>query len=128
MERSSFIAKLLGPFILVVGAGMLVNQSVYRSMISELLHSAALVYLSGLLMLIPGLAIVNVHNSWSSGWSVVITVIGWLMLIGGMVRVALPQMAIGIGTTVYGSGVALFVLAIVSLVLGGLLTFKGYWQ
>ena len=128
MERSSFIAKLLGPFILVVGVGMLVNQSVYRSIISEFLHSAPLVYLSGLLILIAGLAIVNVHNSWTSGWSVVITVIGWLMLIGGMVRLVLPQMAIGIGTTVYGSGVALFVLAIVSLVLGGLLTFKGYWQ
>jgi hypothetical protein len=128
MERATFIAKLLGPFFLVVGVGMLVNQSVYQGLISEFLHSTALVYLSGLLSLIGGLAVVNVHNSWSSGWNVVITVIGWLMLIGGIVRLVLPQLAIGIGTTVYGSSAALVVVAVVSVVLGGFLTFKGYWQ
>ena len=128
MERATFIAKLLGPFILVGGVGMLVNQSIYQAMISDFLHSAALVYLSGMLSLLAGLAIVNVHNSWTSGWSVVITVIGWLMLLGGMVRLVLPQLSIGIGTTVYGSGVALVVVAAVSFVLGGFLTFKGYWQ
>jgi hypothetical protein len=107
---------------------MLVNQSVYQSMITEFLHSIALVYLSGLLSLIAGLAVVNVHNSWASGWSVVITVIGWLMLIGGVVRLVVPQLAIGIGTTVYGSSAAVVFVAIVSPVLGGFLTFKGYWQ
>ena len=128
MEQATFIAKLLGPFILVGGVGMLVNQSFYQSVISEFLHSTALVYLSGLLSLLAGLAIVNVHNSWTSGWSVVITVIGWLMLIGAMVRLVLPQLAIGLGTTIYGSSAALVVVAVVSLVLGGFLTFKGYWQ
>ena len=127
MERSTFIARLLGPFFLVVGVGMFVSQSVYQALISEFLHSAALVYLSGLLSLIAGLAIVNVHNSWTAGWAVVITVVGWLMLIGGMLRLVLPQLAIGFGTTVYGSSAALVVVAVVSLVLGGLLTFKGYW-
>jgi len=112
IERSTFIAKLLGPFFLVVGVGMLVNQSVYQAMISEFLRSAALVYLSGILSLFAGLAIVNVHNSWISGWSVVITVIGWLMLIGGIVRLVLPQLAIGLGTTVYGSSAALVIVAL----------------
>jgi uncharacterized membrane protein len=128
MERATFIAKLLGPSILVGGVGMLVNQSVYQAMISDFLHSTALVYLSGLLSLLAGLAIVNVHNSWTLGWSVVITVIGWLMLIGALVRLVLPQLAIGLGTTIYGSSAALVVVAVVSLVLGGFLTFKGYWQ
>jgi hypothetical protein len=41
MERATFIAKLLGPFFLMVGVGMLVNQSVYQAMISEFLHSTA---------------------------------------------------------------------------------------
>ena len=128
MERATFIAKLLGPFILVGGVGMLVNQTFYQSMISEFLHSSALIYLSGLLSLIAGLAIVNVHNTWTSGWGVVITVIGWLLLIGAIVRLVLPQLAIGLGTTIYGSSAAMVIVAVVSLVLGGFLTFKGYWQ
>lgn len=128
MSRSIFIARLLGPFFLVVGVGMFVSQSVYQALISEFLHSAALVYLSGLLSLIAGLAMVNVHNSWSASWTTIITVIGWLMLIGGVVRLVLPRLAIGIGSTVYGSSAALVVVAVISLVLGGFLTFKGYQQ
>lgn len=127
MERSTFIAKLLGPLFLVLGVGMFVSQSVYQGLINEFLDSAALVYLSGLISLLAGLAIVNVHNSWT-GWSVVITVIGWLMLIGGVIRLVLPQLAIGFGTAFYGSGAALIIVAVISLVLGGFLTYKGYWS
>ena len=127
MERSTFIAKLLGPLFLVLGVGMFVSQSVYQGLINEFLHSAALVYLSGLMSLLAGLAIVNTHNSWT-GWSVVITVIGWLMLIAGVIRLVLPRVAIGLGTTVYSSSAAMGVVAVISLVLGGFLTFKGYQQ
>ena len=94
MQSSAFLAKPLGPFFLVLGVGMFVNQSIYQAMINDFLHSTALVYLSGLLSLLAGLVIVNVHNSWTLGWSVVITVIGWIMLLGGMVRLVLPQLAI----------------------------------
>jgi len=128
MERSVFLARLLGPFFLAASVGMLVNPSVYLGLIGEFLHSAALVYLSGILSLVAGLAIVNVHNSWTGGWPVVVTVIGWLMLIGGVVRLVLPQLAIGMGTAIYGSGTSVIVVAIISLVLGGFLSLKGYRQ
>jgi hypothetical protein len=41
-------------------------------------------YLSGLLSLLAGLAIVNLHNTWRADWRVIITVLGWLMTIGGI--------------------------------------------
>ena len=127
MQSSAFLAKPLGPFFLVLGVGMFVNQSIYQAMINDFLHSTALVYLSGLLSLLAGLVIVNVHNSWTLGWSV-----GYHgdWLDHAARRNGAPRAAtVGhcIGTTVYGSGVALVVVAAVSFVLGGFLTFKGYW-
>jgi uncharacterized membrane protein len=126
MQSSTFIAKLIGPLLVVIGVGMLTNQDTYHALVSEFLHSRALVYLSGLLSLLGGLAIVNVHNSWRAEWLVIITILGWLMLIGGIVRIVLPHFTVSLGTAVYGSFAAVVIVGIVGLVIGGFLTFKGY--
>ena len=128
MQSSMFLARLLGPLFIVIGVGMLVNQSIYEMMIGEFLHSSALIYLSGLLSLLGGLAIVNVHNSWRFEWPFVITVLGWLLLIGGVIRIVLPQFVVTIGTTIYGPRAALVVVSIAALGIGGVLTFNGYRQ
>jgi uncharacterized membrane protein len=126
MQSSAFLARLLGPLFIVLGVGMLANQVIYQGMIDEFVHSSALVYLSGLLSLLGGLAIVNVHSSWTSDWKVIITLLGWLLLIGGIVRIVLPQFAATIGITVYEPRAAIVVVAVVALALGGFLSFKGY--
>ena len=126
MQSSTFIAKLVGPMFVVISVGMLTNQNTYHAIIGEFLHSGALVYLSGLLSLLAGLAIVHAHNSWRAEWSVIITILGWLMLIGGVLRIVFPHFTVSLGTSIYGSLVAVVIVAIVGLVLGGFLTYKGY--
>jgi hypothetical protein len=118
--------RLAGPLLVIVGIGMLANLGVYQAMISEFLHSAALVYLSGVLTLLGGLAIVNVHNSWRAEWPLIITILGWLMVIGGIIRIALPLFTVSFGASMYGSLTAIIVVAIVGLVIGAYLTFVGY--
>ena len=62
MDRSIFLARLLGPTFVAIALGMLINLGIYESMIAEALHPGILFYLSGLLSLLAGLAIVNLHN------------------------------------------------------------------
>jgi hypothetical protein len=50
-----------------------------------------LVYLFGLFDFAAGLAIVLNHNVWAANWRVLITLIGWLMLIRGAVRILAPE-------------------------------------
>ena len=128
MQSSTFIAKLVGPMLVVISVGMLTNQDTYHAVIGEFLHSGALIYLSGLLSLLAGIAIVNAHNSWRAEWSVIITILGWLMVIGGIVRIVFPYFTVSLGTTVYGSLAAVVIVGLVGLVIGGFLTFKGYWR
>lgn len=101
MERSLFLARLLGPTFVAIAVGMLVNLGMYQTMIAEALHPGIVFYLSGLLSLLAGLAIVNLHNRWQADWRVIITVLGWLMTIGGIIRIVLPQVAIAVGSTIY---------------------------
>ena len=126
MDRSLFLAKLIGPTFVAIALGMLINLGLYESMIAEALHSGILFYLSGLLSLLAGLAIVNLHNTWCADWRVIITVLGWLMTVGGIIRIVVPQVAIAIGSTIYGGRAPTIVVAVIVGILGAFLSFKGY--
>jgi hypothetical protein len=103
MDQSLFLARLMGPTYVAIALGMLTNLSLYESMIAEGLHSGILFYLTGLLSLLAGLAIVNLHNTWCADWRVIITVRG---------------VAIGIGSTVYGGRAPTIVVALIVGTLG----------
>jgi hypothetical protein len=121
-----FLARLLGPTFFAIALSMLINLGMYESMVAEALHPGILFYLSGLLSLLAGLAIVNLHNTWYPDWRVIITVLGWLMTIGGIIRIIVPQFAIAIGSTIYSGRVSTIVIALIIGVLGAFLSVKGY--
>ena len=68
MDRSVLLAKIIGPPFLAVGLGLLFNQKIYWEMIDEVIRHPTpignmLIYLSGLLSMLAGLALVNSHPS-----------------------------------------------------------------
>src|SRR5260370_1285765 len=66
MSTSVFIARLIGPVMLVIGLAVFTNQRAFRDMAEEFLASRALLFLSGLLIMPVGLAIVLTHNIWAA--------------------------------------------------------------
>jgi cytochrome bd-type quinol oxidase subunit 2 len=92
MDTSLFLARLIGPMLLIIGAGVLINRENFRSMAKELVASRELMFIIGVLTLLGGLAIVITHNVWS-GWPIVITILGWILAIGGAVRIVFPDTA-----------------------------------
>ncbi len=77
METSLFLARLMGPAAIVMGAAMLINPVNMREMANDFLEHRGLIFLAGILTLVAGLAIVLTHNVWVAGWPVIITIIGW---------------------------------------------------
>ncbi len=90
MQTSVFLARLIGPVMLAVGLAVFFNQRAFRDMAEEFLASPALLFLSGLLIMPMGLAIVLTHSVWTADWRVLITLFGWLNTIGGAVRLLAP--------------------------------------
>jgi hypothetical protein len=127
METSHLIARLLGPVLATVGIGMLTNQAVYREMAEQFLSSFPFIYITGLLALVSGLAILNAHSAWTNDWRSTITGLGWVLCIVGVYRIIGPQFVNFVGTGIirqhggffWGAGGVL-------LGLGGFLTVKGY--
>jgi hypothetical protein len=91
MATSVFLAKLLGPFFAVVGLSVLMNADAFRTIVKEFLKSPGLIFLTGLVTLPAGTAIVLTHNVWVVDWPVLITIIGWLSIISGIARILRPR-------------------------------------
>src|SRR5262249_8085476 len=107
MAHSKLIAGLIGPLLAAMGVAMLINRNLFPSMIGEVAHNYALIFLSGLLILLAGLAIVRVHNVWIGGWRVLVTALGWLAVVSGLVRMWFPQAAAPIAEALAGNTAAL---------------------
>ncbi len=126
MERSHFLAKLIGPVFIAGGVGMLFNTAVYRAMFERALHDHMVIYLSGVLALVVGLAIVSVHNDWKWHWPLIITIIGWLALFGGVVRMVAPQVIEAIGLSVLSAPNFFIIDGAAAVLFGVLLSYFGY--
>lgn len=125
-EPAVLIARLTGPVFIAIAIGILLNASFYVGAIIEAVHSPTLVYMSGLASLLAGLAILNAYAAWTADWRVVVTVVGWILVIAGIVRIVIPQLVTSLATTIYSGPTALSVTAIIVLIVGGFLSFKGY--
>jgi hypothetical protein len=126
MQRSIFLAKLIGPLLFFIGVSLLVNHEGFRPMADQLLRNFALIYISGTITLVAGLAIVNLHNLWVRDWRVAITILGWLTVIGGIVRIVVPQHAATLGAAELTQPALLITVGIVAGLVGASLSYIGY--
>jgi hypothetical protein len=118
--NSKRIAALVGPTIVAMVASEfpLVQPHLYDAQIPPV------VYLSGVLMFVGGLAIVRVHNQWTRDWTVLITLSGWFFLALGLFRMfAAGAYQRGSAQT---SATLFMVLEGALFVLGLIMTFQAY--
>jgi hypothetical protein len=126
VANSKLIAGFMGPLLVAMGAAMLLNRDLFPAMIGQIAQSYALIFLSGILSLLAGIAVVRVHNVWTGGWRIVVTVLGWLAIVGGLARMWFPQLAAPVAATLGDSATGLVVGGLVVLALGAFLSYKSY--
>ncbi len=126
METSLFLAQLIGPVLIVIGLGLLLKKTEFREMATDFLSSRALIFVSGLLTLVTGLAIVLTHNVWEFNWPVIITILGWLSVFGGVFRILFPNSVQSVGTSMLDKPATMTVSGAIQIVLGLWLSYVGY--
>jgi len=126
MTSSKAIGGLLGPTLVAMAVAMLLNLGSMPAIAAQVARDAALIFVSGILLFVAGLAIVRVHNIWSGGWPVLITALGWLALVSGLVRMFFPTRLAGIAAQFGANRALLTGLAIILFLLGGFLSYKAY--
>lgn len=94
-SKTVFLARFIGAFILVEAALMALFREHAVQRIYDVLYDRALAFTWGVITLGLGLAIICGHNVWRGGLlPVVVTLVGWLLLIRGVVlQVITPELA-----------------------------------
>ena len=90
METSLFLAKVLGPYLIIVSIAGLVNQKLLGKTMKMFAKHVPILFISGAMALIIGLLMVASHNIWTKDWRVIITVFGWLAVLKGVLYLILP--------------------------------------
>ncbi len=116
MANSKHIAGLLEPSLIAISITESMNLDIFSN------TSAHLVYLNGILLFVAGLSIVRVHNQWTASWPVLVTLMGWLFLLGGLARMIAPVSS----QEAAHHPTAVLALTSMLLMIGIVLTLKGY--
>lgn len=126
MDLSIFLAKLFGLYFLIAGGIIMLRQKSFMPIVTEFFGSKPLIMLVGLVELVAGIAIAVAHPYATPDWRGVITLIGYWMIVEGIVYLASPyaklhRMLRHFNTpTWYTSG------GLVAVVLGAYLAGKGF--
>jgi hypothetical protein len=126
-QHTIFLSRLIGLFALIISIAELIHKAAIVETAAELAQAPPLLFIAGMFTLLGGLAMVLAHNVWTGGaLPVVVTVIGWLMLIRGVVLVFIsPGGAAGIFEALHFADLYYLYVA-VPLLLGLYLTFAGF--
>jgi hypothetical protein len=89
-----YLGRLLGLFTLITSFWLLVERQTAVSTIPALLGNRPVMVVFAIIALAAGLAVVLAHNIWSGGpLPLLVTLIGWIMLIRGVLFLFLPPEA-----------------------------------
>jgi hypothetical protein len=124
---TTFLSRLFGIFFVLTALSLLTHKQVTLETVTTLVHTAPLLLVVGMVVLLAGLAIVLAHNVWSGGvLPVIITLIGWATLIRGLILLLLPPEAVaGIFGIIHFEWLFYFYM-LITLVIGVYLTYGGF--
>jgi len=126
MDNSILFAKFIGPYIMVIGIGLLFNSKAFQKIMEDFSKNSALVYLAGLITFVAGLFVTLFHNLWVLDWRIVITLFGWSIFIKGAWLIISPDTSAKMAASFAKNHKLVIILWVIMLAIGVFLTTKGY--
>lgn len=125
MEVSIVLAKIIGLYLFLICFIMLLNPKHFHEFLSSFANNPALITFSGIIALLFGIVILSVHSIWVLQWPIVITILGWLSLIKGVIQLAFPQLVSKMVRYINKKPLSYFSIAIIGILIGAYLIYHG---
>jgi hypothetical protein len=95
-SRTIYLSRLIGLYCILVLPSLIIHRQSTVDSVAALFHNPSMMLLLSIITVAAGLAMILAHNIWSGGaLAVVVTVVGWLTLIKGLLFLLLPQQVEG---------------------------------
>ena len=125
MELSVLIAKITAAIYLSAALGGFINRDYYRRIADDIYKNAGLTYMAGFMAVVVGFLVVHYHNLWVKDWTVLITIIGWLALVKGVLVIVFPGFIRRVAAS-FSTDRAMNIYPYASLLLGLLFGYLGF--
>jgi vacuolar-type H+-ATPase subunit I/STV1 len=124
---TTFLAKLIGLLTLIFSLALVLRGEDFVAIMTSFMRDRAILILFGMIALGSGLAMVLAHNRWSGGiLTVVVTVLGWIFLIRGLLILFLPSDTLEAFIAALRFEERFYLYALVPFLLGAYLTYAGF--
>ena len=91
MEATIFLAELWGPAILAVGVGVFFSKEFYIKIYRDIDKNALAVLIFGMVAIVVGIVHVKFHNVWDTLPQIIISFLGWALLLKGIMFAVFPN-------------------------------------
>ena len=91
MDVSKFLSKVIGIYLVIIGAAILVNMHQFNNYVNALINDVPSMFIAGFFTLILGILMVVSHNIWQWNWRIIITILAWTTLLKGSAIILYPQ-------------------------------------
>jgi hypothetical protein len=124
--RTRAFARVLGPFLTIVPATVAVRMGTMNELLTGFFENPAVTWIIGAILLFAGLFIIANHQIWSSAPAIVISVLGWLFALRGVVLLAAPGLLERVAAALIGATTPIRIAFALLALIGAWLTYTGW--
>lgn len=125
-HSTRMFARVLGPFFVISCVTAVVRASDMRALVSDFGTNPLWPWLAGAFVLVGGLTIVALHQCWRGVAAVIVSVMGWLLTLRGLLLLAFPTTFMSMANSVVEAGALWRTVCVCFALIGLYLTYVGW--
>jgi hypothetical protein len=125
MDPAIVLAKFWGLLLVAIFGPFVINKRIYNDLM-ESVRKADSVFLYSLVAILLGALSVAMLNTWTLSYKGVITALGWISLIKGLMGLMLPKASMELADRVRKHWPIMFLMLLLSFLLGIWLLYVGF--
>lgn len=124
--RTRIFSRVLGPFLVIVDVTAVARASDIQTLLSQFEANSLWTWVTGAFVLLFGLIMVASHQYWHGAAAIIVSALGWLVTLRGLLLLAFPKALVSMADGMVGAQAWWIALCIAFALLGLYLTYVGW--
>lgn len=125
--ESTYLGAIFGWVLIVLSFHFLFKLEHMRSVMADVNMHPGLFFVFSMITLVFGLMVVINHNTWVMDWQVIVTLLGWIILVNSLIRLLFPDTAMRVGRSFFNYPVRMRVVGVVLFIMGLIILYHVYY-
>ena len=125
-HSTRMFARVLGPFLMISCGAAAVRASDMRPLVTGFGANPVWPWITGAFTLVGGLIVVALHQCWRGAAAVVVSVMGWLVVLRGLLLLAFPTAFMSMANSMLAASALWRTVCVCFALVGLYLTYVGW--